>query len=134
MFESLPLLASVIFAVLAMIVGMVWYAPGVFGTAWMNAIGLNPQNMGEKPGPGVMITAFLTSMVKFLAFAALVAYGGAEMLGDYIKIALLVWLGFLMTYDIGGVLWSGHKKSVLLVNGGYNLVVMLVAALVLYLL
>ena len=60
-------------AVVPMILGFIWYHPKVFGTAWMDAMGMSEEERNQKPNPMLMVGA--------LALAAVVSYGFSRYAG-----------------------------------------------------
>jgi hypothetical protein len=51
-------------AVIPLIIGFIWYHPKVFGTAWMKASGVNPEEGGKKPNMALIFS--LTFVLSFL--------------------------------------------------------------------
>ncbi len=123
--------AVVVVAIIQMVIGMVWYGP-LFGKKWMEFMGMvgkSPEEikaMQKTAGPLYAIQ-FILSLVVNVFLAMLVAsmnYGG-------VHTALLVWFGFVMPIQAGGVLWdnmsSKMKAQKFLVMTGYQLIGLVIA-------
>lgn len=62
------LVTSAIAAIVPLILGFIWYNPKVFGTAWMNATGLTPE---DGKGMNMPLVFGVTYVVSFLLAIAL---------------------------------------------------------------
>ncbi len=100
-------LAVVLAMVSSMVVGMVWYAKGVFGTSWMKMVGMTDKKakQGSAQAIGItivvsFITAYVLAHVIFLSHA----YFQHSFLQDALTTAFWVWLGFtaarVITHDV----------------------------------
>ncbi len=117
----LPVLACAIFA---QILGMLWYSKFLFGTVWMKASGITPDQMGKGK----------KNMALYMVLAALGALLGATVLlltirwfGDVsilagAQVGFLVWLGYVMVSQLDSVLWDGKTPMYFCINTAYSLV------------
>ncbi len=113
MFLSTPVnfLAVFVSAVVAMVIGFVWYHPKVFGTMWLKYIRMTEKetkemNMGKSYGimfVGALVTAYV--MAHFLF------YSNAQTALDGVKTGFWLWLGFVATTGLGDVLFGGKLKK-----------------------
>jgi hypothetical protein len=124
-------------AVLAMVVGFVWYGP-LFGKVWLRLADVKPndikkrQEMQKAAGPlyGVQfVLTFLEALVldNFIGATTDVKVG--------LTVSLLVWLGFVVPTLAGTIMWTaedGQRKKVrFLLQLGYQLVIFLIFGMVL---
>lgn len=113
-------LAVLVAAVVAMVIGAIWYAPGVFGTAWMAIAGFT------EPPEGSMTQAyalgFLNALLKAFVLALLVDWLKGESWRCGAITGLVVWIGFAATVRIDGLIFGGQPGGLFWINGGYDLV------------
>ena len=101
--------AVVAAAVSSFVVGMIWYAPGVFGEKWRKLIKMDKKTMQKGPGGQAwaltVVGAFLQAFV--LAYFTYVIYnffeGDISWLNTSVMTAAMAWGGFqlamVMTHD-----------------------------------
>ncbi len=111
-------------AVSNMIIGSVWYSPILFGKKWMKLMGKSKEDMErEKKGVdklylmmfvGALVTAYV--MAHFINYvSAYDAWGGAQL-------GIWIWLGFVMTINLGAVLFEKRPTGLYWINNFYYLV------------
>ncbi len=124
-------------AVVAMVIGMIWYGP-LFGKKWAQLIGcdnLSPEQMKEmsKGMWKFYLTQFLLVLFQVYILAFYIKGAQADMSG--VSNALWIWAAFIMPTIAGGALWSGEdvKKSwaKFWIMTGYNLVLFIAFGLIL---
>jgi Protein of unknown function (DUF1761) len=120
-------------------IGFVWYGP-LFGKAWNRALGRAEDHaaQGGALAAGLVanvVGAFLIAFVLANNIGAWTpsswgikeaAYGP---LSQALQAAFFTWLGFIVPPLVNGIVWEGRRWSMLGINGGYYLVSLLVAAL-----
>lgn len=119
-------LPIVICAVLAMVVGAVWYGP-IFGKTWMHIVGATHldahkrREMQKKAGPLYLIQ-FALAFFQIYVLAHLTGYSAVS----GIVSGLLVWAGFVLPTVAAGAMWNNDSKKVawsrFLIQAGYQLV------------
>lgn len=121
------------------LIGYVWYGP-LFGKAWNRALGRAETHaaQGGALAAGLVanvVGAFLIAFVLANNIGAWTpsswgiqqaAYGP---LAQATQAAAFTWLGFVMPPLVNGIVWEGRRWAMLGINGGYYLVSLLVAAL-----
>jgi hypothetical protein len=116
-----------------LIVGSVWYHPGVFGTRWMSYKSISPEMANRASRLSLhttvvmvvlgMITSFLLSHVLYAL--SIVSYT------DAFITAVFLWTGFIVPVTINRVLWD-HEPLVLFgIESGQWLVSLCIMSLVL---
>lgn len=124
-------LGIVLATVAAMIIGSIWYAKPVFGTMWQKEVGLKDSDMKSGFAKGMIIMlvmAFVSAFVlkRFIVIAAPDSYFQA------IKVALWIWLGFVVTYAVGGGVFEKRSPKLMALNLGNQLVTLVVMAAIVY--
>jgi hypothetical protein len=120
-------------------IGFIWYTP-LFGKAWNRALGLAPDHalQGADLAKGLLaniVGAFLIAFVLANNIAAWtpsswgVAGPGYGAVSQALQAAGFTWLGFFVPPLLNGVVWEKRSWSLFFINGGYYLVSLLVAAL-----
>ena len=120
-----------LFAVLAsgiaaMSLGFLWYSPVLFAKPWVKVMGYDMndkakmEEMKKKAGPayGVsflasLITAFILALILNALTINTPLYG--------MKLGFAVWLGFVATVQLTGVLFQKNSMKLFAINTGYQL-------------
>ena len=112
--------AVVVAALVAMVIGAIWYNPAVLGTKWMEEAGLTA------PPEESMMRAYALGFVAALVVAFCLA-----LIIDWVKIgswqcavgvAVVCWVGFAATVRADGVIFAGRPLGLFWIDGGYDLV------------
>lgn len=116
--------AVFIAAVLYMIVNFCWYSKFLFGPAWHRHCGIKESEM--KDNRIAMLWGFVNALVigYFLAFFE--GYLGVTTVSDGMFVGFCLWLGFVATTQIGGVIWCKAPIKIFLINTGGKLLSLLV--------
>ena len=112
--------AVVVAAIVAMVVGFVWYARPVFGARWMAYLGMT--DMGN-PGPMVIVVGAIAALVNAWVLALLSLNLKGSTLGDGVMLGILVWLGFMATITAAQVNFERKPWGLWLLNNGHNVIV-----------
>ncbi len=116
----------------SVIIGMIWYNPRVFGTAWIDLSGMTPeqQERGKKNMPLRALFGLLASMlVAYVMSYFAIAWGVYDWLGA-LELAFWIWVGFVCPVLLGAVLWEGKPIRLFLINSSYWLVTLAVMAVI----
>lgn len=120
--------AIIVSAVVSVVLGMIWYNPKVFGTAWIEAQGKNMDEMmakmkaSGKSMTGNYVIQVVASLVMayvldhFVSLLGLIGFAAGAELGFWL------WLGFIATAMVGMVLWEGRPWKYYAIVAGYHLV------------
>lgn len=132
-------LAVVLATLSSMVVGSVWYAPPVFGSAWMKLIGKTPKEL-SKGGWSPIITAIATSFVTAFALAhfTFLAFNFYSPEYSFLTTALITafwaWLGFtaarMLTHDS----FELRPRKLTLMNAAHELATLMAMGLMIGLL
>lgn len=124
-------LAIVVATLAYFVVGAVWYAPPVFGKAWMAMLPKPPSEADRKRMPMLMVLTLLMNFAAVLgiAFLAMVSAAGTAL--PAIKLGAFVSLLFACTVLCINHLYENKPFKMLIINAGYHIVGMIGASLIL---
>lgn len=108
----------------AMILGSLWYGP-VFGKLWMSLSGLTMKDMESAKKSGMAwryLLMFVSSLVMAYVLAHFLYYTDATTIQTGLMTAFWLWLGFIATISLGGVLWENKSFKLYLLNNAYNVI------------
>jgi hypothetical protein len=113
-------LAVISATVVAFLLGSFWYSKKVFGTAWMQEIGLTEEAISEAHTPIVLGGTF---MLQFIAAMTLALFMGSD--SDWLiglQAGLLIGIGWIAA--VFGITYFFEQRSVrlYLINTGYYIV------------
>lgn len=118
-------LAVVVLTALNMALGALWYS-ALFAKQWM-AIMTKDRGAEALAGMGAgEAKAYAFSLVgSFLIvyiLARFVGYRQADSFGQGVLTGIMVWVGFVVTTSLGGILFERRPKGLYLINNAYHLV------------
>jgi hypothetical protein len=128
---SINYLAVVVSALVLMVLGGMWYAPPVFGTAWMRLIGKKPEELQKGALPQAYAMMFISALVLSFALAHVLRWAAATTALSGVKVALAVWIGFVLTTNSGSFIFEGRPAALYWLNTGYYGVGMVIAGIIL---
>lgn len=121
------LLAVLLAAIAAWLVGAVWY--GVLGKTWMTALDkVKAQFAGSKLVP--MVLSFIGDVVMAFILAHAIAAMGNVTIVDGALTASFLWLGFVATTIAVNNAFAGRRVSLTLIDAGHWLAAMVAAGIV----
>lgn len=129
------LLAVVVAGVASLAVGMLWYNEKLMGKEWMRLLGLTKKEMHEamhKSKGNRYLFALLSALVMSYVLALVLEEVLVTTLWESISVALVLWVGFVVTVKMSSVLWEHKPFELYLLNVGQYLVSLVVMASILY--
>jgi hypothetical protein len=117
-------LATVVAAVVAFLIGGLWYSPLLFAKRWMAAHAHTPEDVARMKADAPR--AYGISFVGFLVMAAIL-----QLILNHLGVhdwqagslwAAHIWLGFAVTIGLMANVYSGQKFSAFAIDAGYQLV------------
>ena len=134
--HHLNVVAILVAAASTMVVGFIWYSPLLFARPWMREMSYDPDDkaagkeMQKSMGPAYgisLIASVVSAFILALLFHAMRATGA-----EYgALIGFHVWLGFVATVQLTGVLFMKQSMKLYAINTGYQLVCYLVMGAIL---
>lgn len=134
--SSLNYLSIFITAVVVMAIGALWYGP-LFGAYWMKLAGITPETMkrANLTARQAMIFGCVSTLVSTTALAYFIQSAVLVInVADALCVALVIWAGFTATTSLGNVLWENRPWKLWLFNITHQLVMLMVAATILFVL
>jgi hypothetical protein len=124
--SDINVLAVLVAGVIHMAAGLVWFAKPFFGRAWVQLTGKD-----LKPDPRWIAAGILGHQVIALALAVIVSLAGATTVAGGLGVAVLVWAGFVVTLEIGELIWERIPFRLFLIRIGNHLVALGLAGIIL---
>lgn len=112
--------AILVAAIVNMVLGALWYSPGVFGGTWMELMGKKKDDM--KPSPGPLAGMFVVALAIGYIFTHFISYAGVTTFIGGMATGLWAGLGFTVLTSASGTFASGTSWKLWAINGGYWLV------------
>ena len=112
-------------AIVAMVVGFIWYGM-LFGKKWGKLVGMSEKQMKDgmtKSAPAGFVIVLIGSFVlaHFVSGLAMM---------EALKVAAVLWFGFMFTKGASVVVWQGKSKEAFMIDAAHDLVMVLVMAAV----
>src|SRR5947209_2604489 len=135
-FHNINLLAVLVAAVSTMVVGFLWYSPLLFAKPWMREMGYDSNDQAKikemrKSAGRAYLGSFLASLVSAFVLALFFNWLGVIDVRFGLCVAFHVWLGFVATVQLTGVLFMKQSWKLFAMNTGYQLVCYLVMGAIL---
>lgn len=124
---SVNIWAVLVSGVAYFMVGALWY--GVFAEPWMAGIGKTREDLQQKP-TDYIVSLLAEILVAFVIAIVLRAFA-AVTIPDAIFVAALIWFGLSLMPTILHYTYEDRSFSLLAINKGYDLVGMILAAVIL---
>ena len=119
-------LSVVVAGLVHMVTGLVWYMPKLFGNTWAELTGKD-----LKPASRWLAAGIIGHQVIALALAMIVNLADATNVVGGIAVGVLVWLGFVVTLEIGELIWEKIPFKLFMIRVGNHLVALTLAGIIL---
>ncbi len=114
-----PYLQTVISAVLAFALGVLWYHPKVMGTRWREARGKDGVDQPFTKWP--VLISLLLWLLSACFFSFLIGILDVSSFGGMISLACLLWVAFSMPPTLMGSLYTGYSFQAVAIDSAYQL-------------
>ena len=114
-------LAVVVATLASMVLGMIWYAPFVFGKQWMRLVELTGKDTKDNRGAS-MVLMLLGALVASYTMANFIGFVHAQTISDGIRLGVWVGIGFVFTAAMGETIFSQRSPKLLAITAGYQIV------------
>jgi len=123
-FTNVNWVAVLAAAVLNMTIGSLWYSSLVLGKQWTKLMEGSGKNLAEMKKGAVKAYAvsFLSALLLAYVLASVVSALDAFNVLQGATVAFWLWLGFIATTSLSGVLFEQRSFNLYLINAGYYLV------------
>jgi len=115
-----PYIAVLVSAVLAFVLGILWYHPKMMGARWIEARGVSADT-STKPSPLNAVFSFLLWLLAACFYAFLVSLLGIDQFPHFISLACLLWVAFAMPPILMGSLLTGYPFQAAAIDSAYQL-------------
>ena len=120
------LLAVLLAALAALVLGWLWYSPLLFGRPWKRLAGITDAK-------GAVLAYFLNFLslllMSYVLGSILKALGAGTVLAG-LRVGFWLWAGFAATITLGSLLWERRPLALYLLNNAYYLLSMLLMSLI----
>jgi hypothetical protein len=133
MFAHVSVWGWVLGGLSAIVVGMIWYSPFLFGKQWGKALGVSEKEMANgraKVMPVLLLVSFLTAYILSLFIVYFQHYTGDSWMMSGFDTAILAWVGLAGTALVAHDVFDPRPKSKLYINLGNRLVTLVVMGLI----
>lgn len=118
------IMSVVVAAVVAWLIGAIWYSPLLFAKAWVEAQGHTPEKVAAMQANAAK--AYAGSLLAFVLMAAVLKiflrHLGADSLHDGAWWAFHAWLGFALPIGFTQHLYSDKPIAAFYLDTGYQLI------------
>lgn len=131
-FSGLNYIAVVVAAIVAFVVGFVWYSKPLFGNMWMKEAGIDEMKMKNSMAMAA-ISGLIAALISAFILAVLIKSLQAATFTDGILIALAVWIGFYVTIEIVRMSFENSSMKLFFINVFHHLFALVLMSVVLIL-
>ena len=121
-------LAIIVATVTAFVLGGAWYAKGLFGSAWMQDVGLTEEDANSANMPKTFGGAFVLQLIAAMTLATLLGSESTWLSG--LHTGLVVGIGFLATAYGVTYLFEQRSLRLFMINAGYNVVLLAIMGVI----
>ena len=123
---GINLLAVLVAGIANMAIDVLWFNSRVFGNTWKKITGgsLNP-------APKWLVVGFFGHLIIALVLAVIVVFANARTVLEGIAVGALVWIGFVVTLEIGELIWERIPYTLFGIRIGGHLISLSVAGAIL---
>ena len=129
-FGTINILAVVVSAIAAILVGFIWFSPPLFEKAWLEDIGRTREQI-EGDSPLKYLLAFIGSLLMAYILARLLDLVGGPSLEMGILLAVVVWVAFVAATSAANFAFAGRPVRLWLIENGNHLLTLLVMGVIL---
>lgn len=127
---DINLTATIVAALLSMVVGFVWYSTQGFGKPWMKETGLKMKDAEQGSGSGYALT-MAGALVEAFVLAHFIDFTNSTTWVDGAVTGMWIWVGFV-AYALGvNYIFAKRSFNLWLIDSGYFLVLLMLQGAVL---
>jgi hypothetical protein len=118
--------AVIVAAVVHFVIGGLWYGL-IFANIFVDIVGREQlEKMAADSHWSQYLIAFISSLVLVYILAHFVQFTGSRTVAGGLQTAFWLWLGFVATTQLSGVIFEQRRLGLYLLNIGYHLVACLI--------
>lgn len=111
-------------ALINMVIGAIWYSPGVFGKHWAKLTGHKTEG-GAMANSGYAVSV-IGALLQAFVLVHFVRYAGAISFWKGLETGFFLWLAFVLIVMAAMNAFEGRKWRLVQINSGYWLLVLAV--------
>ena len=115
-------LAILVASIVGYIIPMIWYSKALFGKSWMRYSKIKEM----RPTPIVMVSGFIATIIFNIVFAIVITFFGVSDFTSGMLVGFVLWIGFIATTMLNGVLYNKMPAALYLINTVQYLLSMMV--------
>jgi hypothetical protein len=123
---NINLLAVLVAGFAHMATGLIWFMPRFFGRQWME---LTKQEL--KPARQWIAAGIIGHQLIALVLAVVVYLANATTIFEGIIVGILIWIGFVVTLEVGELIWEKIPFKLFAIRIGNHLVALSIAGVIL---
>jgi len=109
------------------VLGAIWYAGPLFGSAWMKGIGKSKEQVQADFSPFKLVWTFIAGFLACYGIARVMYWTGGETITDGIRMGLLAAVCFVFTTLFMHDTMESRPRWLTLINALYSIVGLVVA-------
>jgi hypothetical protein len=117
-------IAVIVAAVIKFLIGWGWYSPMLFGKQWQDLAKVTPEQVQAGLMPA-LIAEGIGDLIMAYVLARFVGHYGFGF-GIGLLVGFMAWLGFVATVMANQVFYERKPQQLVVINGGYTLVSLLI--------
>lgn len=133
--HSVNFWAILVAAVVAFVIGALWYSPILFGKEWMSLTGVTDKDVAAAQAKGGMWKLYLAQLIlaiiTFGVLGFIVAAASGMTASDGAFMGFLAWLGFQVTLIAGGYLWEKKPMKLVVIQATCSLLNLVIGGAIL---
>ena len=114
-----PFIETFISALLAFLLGLLWYHPKTLGTKWLEARGKDEEQMDATTFP--FVVTFMLWILAAVFYSFLAGFHGVDNPRDFIALSSLLWVAFSMPPTLMGSFYTGYPFQAVAIDSAYQL-------------
>lgn len=122
--------AIIVAAIVAFVIGSVWYSPILFGKEWMALTNVTEKDVAAAKAKGGMwklyVIQIIMTLITYGVLGFIIAVASGATAADGAFMGFLVWLGFSLADIISGSLWERKPLRLVLIQGAYSLLTLVI--------
>lgn len=129
-FGDVNVLAVVVSAVAAMVIGFIWFSPPLFEKTWLTEIGRTREAV-QADSPVKFLVGFIGALLEAYILAALLNIMGGPSVSLGVLVAVVIWVSFVATTSAVNFAFAGRSFRLWLVENGNHLFTLLAMGVIL---
>ena len=133
MWQSIRILPVLVAAIAAFALGALWYAPILFGRAWVRAHGYTEEKIAQMRASAgrAYAVSFACHLVMAVALSILIGRMDITMLRGGVKLGAILGIGFAAPIGLTANVFSEKRVSAWVIDAGYQVASLILMGVIL---